>query len=321
MEDKDLRHFFKTMQANISKHHIPAHASSAAFFVFLSVIPVLILLFSILRYTPLNQEALLSMIEGVFPASVQTFISGIIEEVYAHAGSYFSVAIVAVVWSAAKGILSIMTGLNIINDEKKNKNYLILRLWASIYTIILVLVLLLIIIAIMLGGFVFDLAMNELSDYIQIAELVSTLRFAVVWIVLVFTFVILYAKVPSVKMKLSYQIPGALFAATMWSLFSYIFSIYADSTNAFSMYGSLTTLIVVLLWLYFNMQFLFYGAEINHYLLPMKIREDEKREAIRKEKREYRKLARELEKKEKIESKKEKLELKKIKKDNKKVNA
>lgn len=299
MKDKDLKRFFKTVSTNINTHHIPAHASSAAFFVFLSIIPVLILLFVILTYTPLDQDSLFSMFEGVLPTSMEPFMISIIEDVYDKANSYFSIAIIAVVWSAAKGIHSIMTGLNVITDSKKNNNFFILRLWAAIYTIILVLILLALLIAMILGGFVFDLAMNEISRYFQIVNLVTTLRFAVVWIILVFIFMILYAKVPSEKMKLSYQIPGALFAATMWSLFSYIFSLYVDKFDAFSMYGSLTTLIVILLWLYFNMQFLFYGAEINHYLLPMKIQAYEKKEEERKEKKEYRKLERELIRKEK----------------------
>ncbi|MFR5151104.1 MAG: YihY/virulence factor BrkB family protein [Ruminococcus sp.] len=60
--------------------------------------------------------------------------------------------------------------------------------------------------------------------------------------------------------------PGALLIAAGWSLFSYFFSIYFDMFPGFSnMYGSLTALIMVMLWLYICMNLLLYGAEINAY--------------------------------------------------------
>jgi len=294
MKDKSFKNFFKTISKDINKHYIPAHSASAAFFVFLSLIPILVLLCAIITYTPMEEETLLQFISGILPASMGGFISNIIKEVYAKSSSYISFAAIAVIWSAAKGILSIMNGLNLINHSKKTKNYLILRLWASVYTIILIVVILFSLYVMVFGGLIFDLLVNELSQYFQIMYLVATLRFAVVWIVLFLLFVILYAKVPNEKMKMSYHVTGALFSATMWSLFSYLFSLYVEKTGAFSMYGSLTTFIIILLWLYFNMQFLFYGAEINRYLLPMKIEQHEKKIIEQARKKEANKMQRDL---------------------------
>ena len=60
-----------------------------------------------------------------------------------------------------------------------------------------------------------------------------------------------------------YFAPSALFFCKI----SYVFAIYLKYAGNMSvLYGSLTTLIVVMLWLYSCMYLLFIGAEINHYL-------------------------------------------------------
>ena len=68
-------------------------------------------------------------------------------------------------------------------------------------------------------------------------------------------------------MELSKHIPGAVLAAAGWLLYSYAFSIYVDRFNGFSnMYGSLTTIILIMLWLYFGMYITLIGAEFNQLL-------------------------------------------------------
>ncbi|MCD7765655.1 MAG: YihY/virulence factor BrkB family protein [Lachnospiraceae bacterium] len=78
----------------------------------------------------------------------------------------------------------------------------------------------------------------------------------------------MYSYLPGRRMRFSSQLPGAIFASISWSIFSFIFSMYLDySTNMSVIYGSLTTLVVVMLWLYVCMYLWFIGAEINHYLM------------------------------------------------------
>ena len=80
-------------------------------------------------------------------------------------------------------------------------------------------------------------------------------------------FLILYKMLPNRKATLKSQVPGAVLIAAGWSLFSYFFSIYFDMFPGFSnMYGSLTALIMVMLWLYICLSILFYGAYLNQLL-------------------------------------------------------
>ena len=63
---------------------------------------------------------------------------------------------------------------------------------------------------------------------------------------------------------------GAAFSAVGWMILSWIFSVYLDIFKGFSsMYGSLTTIVLIMLWLYFCMYILLLGGEVNMILRDM----------------------------------------------------
>lgn len=69
------------------------------------------------------------------------------------------------------------------------------------------------------------------------------------------------------KTTLRKQLPGAVFTAWGWLLISFIFSIYLDIFEGFSdMYGSMTTIVLIMLWLYLCMYVILLGGEVNALL-------------------------------------------------------
>ena len=65
--------------------------------------------------------------------------------------------------------------------------------------------------------------------------------------------------------------PGALFTGAGWILFSYIFSVYINNFSNYSrIYGSLTAIVLLMLWLYSCMTILLYGAEVNMEIIRHK---------------------------------------------------
>ena len=62
-------------------------------------------------------------------------------------------------------------------------------------------------------------------------------------------------------------------AALGCSVFSYCFSVYVDNYNDFSSYGSINTIIIIMLWLYFTMYILLYGAYIGNYVTSQDTKE------------------------------------------------
>ena len=97
-------------------------------------------------------------------------------------------------------------------------------------------------------------------------NILSTRSFLAI-VLLVACFTGLYTYLPHRHLLARRQLPGALFSTFGWMLFSYGFSMYFNFFSRFSyMYGSLTAIILLMLWIYFCICILFLGAEINCHL-------------------------------------------------------
>ena len=82
--------------------------------------------------------------------------------------------------------------------------------------------------------------------------------------VLVIFSLMLYRYLPNRRGRFRDQLPGAMFAAVGWMVISWVFSIYLDVFKGFSnMYGSLTTIVLIMLWMYFCMYCILIGGEFN----------------------------------------------------------
>lgn len=255
---------------HMSKTNVNAYAASAAFFIFLSLIPIIILLCSLLPYTPLQKSDLQIAVNEVMPLPMVSFMLPLIDSLYNSTVGVMSFAAIVTVWSAGKGMLALMRGLNAMNGVMEDRNYVIQRILASFYTVIMLILLLVSLILMVFG----NTLVRVLSDYIPVLdELVSFLMLfkpLFSWGILTVAFMVIYAYVPNVKLKVKNQFPGALFSAIAWNLFSWGFSIYIETFNDFSVYGSLSAIVVIMLWIYTCMYLLLVGAHINRFVVPFR---------------------------------------------------
>ena len=136
--------------AIISSHHTGAYAAQAAYFFMLSLIPIIILLITMVQFTTVSQEEVLETVMQIFPTSVEGMVRSIVMEVYRQSGATISLSVIMVVWSAGKGVLSITSGLNCIYDNTETRNYVFLRLRASLYTVLFIVA---IVLSLVLSGF------------------------------------------------------------------------------------------------------------------------------------------------------------------------
>ena len=115
-----------------------------------------------------------------------------------------------------------------------------------------------------------NLALRFLPFLRFLSPYLISLRSILSLIILAVFFTGLYTFLPYEKMRLKSQLPGAVFSTVCWILFSFAFSLYFKYFSRFStMYGSLASVAVLMLWLYFCICILFMGAEINFHLSRM----------------------------------------------------
>ena len=197
------------------------------------------------------------------PSPIVPMMSSLIESLYNSTVGVTSVAAIVTVWSASKGMLSIMRGLNAMNGVVEDRNYFVQRILASFYTILLLIVLLLSLVFMVFGTTLVRLLNDRIPILDHLMSIAMHFKPLFSWGILTLVFMVIYAYVPNVKLKLTKQFPGALFTAISWNLFSWGFSAYIERFNDFGVYGSLSTIIVVMMWLYFCMYILLLCAETN----------------------------------------------------------
>ena len=121
------------------EHRLNAAAAHAAFFIILSFIPCIILLFSLLQFTSIDKVTITVMIQKMLPREMQTFFSGIIRDAYNRTASTVSLSALATVWSAGRGMMALTQGLQWIAGIKESRNYFAVRLRATLYTLVMLL--------------------------------------------------------------------------------------------------------------------------------------------------------------------------------------
>ncbi len=267
--NKKLFIIFRDFSKQLSRDNIGAFASSTAFFFFLSLVPILMIVCSVLPYTPLTENNLMSAVTRITPDSMDPLMVSIISQMYDRSLNVLPIAIIVTIWSAGKGMLALMRGLNVVNGVVEDRNYFTLRIAASFYTIITLVALLLSLLFSIFGKGLIHSIVQGIPQINNIIALMIHMRFLFVWAFLALVFTFIYTFIPNKKLKLRYQIPGAIFSSITWSVYSYGFSIYVDNFNGMSTYGSLSTIALILMWLYFCIYILLIGANMNRYFSPV----------------------------------------------------
>lgn len=238
-------------------------AASTAFFAFLSLIPMLILVCSILPFIHGSQELFLSVVDSTLPSSLETFGISIIEEIYDKSITLISVSAVLMLWVSGKGFYALKAGINAVRHVREFRGMFFQRLIASLYTIIFIICIVFAFVFMLFGNSLNEALIRILPTYSYIYQFMMHFRFLFVWAVMTVFLQIAFAILPNEKVSIRLQLPGALFSSIVWSVFSWGFSIYIDKMNGFGMYGSLTTIIAIMMWLYIGFYILLIGVSIN----------------------------------------------------------
>ena len=236
-------------------------AAGTSFFMILSIFPLLMLVLSLLRYLPWTLQDLLNMLSTVLPEPLMGTVGALMRELYtSNLLAVISVTVLVALWSASRGVFGIINGINTILGSDEHRSYLRRRLTAIFYTFLMIIALFL-----TLGLQVFGRSLLALIDRhdIRILEAIAQLihqrnLFTMALLTLLFTAI--YAFFPAKHMHLRHVFPPALMTAIGWLVFSYLFAIYVDYGGGSRFYGSMTTVILGMLWLYICMCMLFVGG-------------------------------------------------------------
>ncbi len=256
----------------IQKMGIPGHAANAGYFIVVSIFPALVLILSILRYTDLDANDLLRLVEGVIPQALMGTAEKLIVSTYAHTSSaVVSVSALGALWSASRGVYGMLTGLNAIYGVREDRGYWYTRGISVAYTFGLLLVLLLTLVLNIFGEALLEMLKQSTIPFLQILSSVVNLRFFLLLLLQTGLFTAIFMVFPNRKNSFRDSVPGALLASLGWQIFTKLFSVYVEYFRGYTnIYGSVYAVALSMLWLYFCLLILFYGGALNRLLMKRK---------------------------------------------------
>lgn len=261
---RKLKSIVENFIEDMSKQNISAFASSTAFFFFLSMVPIMIILFVIIPYTPLTRMDILAVLKKFLPADLDSIIIYFLDSAYKKSTGVLPMAILVTLWSAGSGTLALKRGLNAIYEIEEKWNYFVVRIFSSLYTLVMLIVSLFLMLLVVFEKQMLALALGFYPDLKVFLNIFLPFRYLVLWVVLLLFISVIFTFLPSKRQRFIEQLPGAGFVAMAWSLFSYGFSGYVSVAD-YSVYGSLAVVIIMMFWLYMCMYILLLGAYLNYY--------------------------------------------------------
>ena len=251
------------------KDNIGASAAQSAFFLIISLIPFLLLFSSLLQYTVVSEAMLLEFVNDLMPEYIAPFVISIINEVYHKPVGIVSVTAITAIWSSAKGVQHMAAGLNVIYGIRGTRNWLVRRFWAVVYMAVFLAAVVAALVFLVFGNRIHGMLIGYVPLLASATDFIFRFRGLIVLGLMGCVFTVLYRTLPNGRemekgrLTLQNQFPGALLCAVAWNLFSMGISVYIDYFNGFSMYGSLTVVVLLMLWLYFGMYIMMLCAEVN----------------------------------------------------------
>ncbi len=258
----------RKLAGEVRELEISVHSANACYFIILSAFPTLVLLLGLLRYTRLEPLDLMDLMEGFLPDALEPYAWNMISGTYSNTSrAVLSVSALTALWSASRGIYSLMKGLNNIYGVDDHRGWLQTRLMCVVYMVLFILVLLLTLVVHVFGNTLIEFLRLQGGRFWLWIDLLN-LRFFVLVAVQTLLFCVMFMYLPGRDNGFRESLPGALLASIGWMGVSALFSVYVEHFSGYTnIFGSVYAVALIMLWLYVCVSILFYGALLNRMLV------------------------------------------------------
>lgn len=257
---------------DIASMQIPLYAANACYFLSMSVFPALLLILASLRFTPLSATDLIRLLESILPSALMGAAESLIVSVYYNSSAgLLGISAIAALWSSSTGIHGLIAGMNSVYGVKEGRDWLHTRLLSVGFTFVFLIVLIVTLVFQVFGGALADQFLSDRSPFVRF--LLGMIDWRAAWLLTaqVLIFAMMYVVLPNRGNPFIQCLPGAIFAALGWQVFSAVFSFYVEHmvTRYTNIYGSVYTVAIGLLWGYSCMCILLFGGVVNRLVKRM----------------------------------------------------
>jgi len=252
----------------IQKNSLTTRASSLAFRFFLAIFPTIIFLFSIIPYIPIKNfhAQLLDLIRQVLPANAYELTESTITDLISNKNTgLLSFGFIFALYLASDGVNAMILAFNQTYRSVKKASFIMTRLRSLLLLFILTFLMITAIGLIVFSGVIIHYLVDHQYLYNDFSIYAIKLgKFLILLLLFLLGISSLYYIGNTHHNKFRFISAGSTLATLLTILLSSGFAYYVNNFATYNkIYGSIGTLIVVMLWLYFNSLVLLIGFELN----------------------------------------------------------
>ena len=260
--------FLKKMFAKISDNDTTERAASVSYSLILAVFPTVIFFFTLIPYVPIPdlEEQIMGFFQRVLPGDTFSTVNTTILDIISRPRSgVLSLGFVLALYSATSGLVALMQAFNSAYEWSERRSFFKVRGIAVLLTIMLAFALVLAVIVLIIGGIVSDyLTHFGILDNVIFINLLIVGRYLIVFAVFVGVVSVIYRFGPDVTLKWTFIMPGAVTASVLIVLTTFGFSYYVSNFGSYNkLYGSIGTLIALMIWINLISLLLIIGFDMN----------------------------------------------------------
>lgn len=264
LKGSKFKEFFQRIWKVINLPEMGLLPGQLAFFLVLAIIPTLTLVSYGASILNLSIDFIYDFLQKAFSPEIAQLILGTSDIFYA--GLKLTIVIIMCYYLASNGANSVIVTSNTIYGIK-NGNWFKRRLKAIVMSILFVLLIVFILVIPLFGDMIINLIQSvNLNQGVTdaIVRVYDYLRSPVMWILLFLMIKIIYIIAPDREITSHNTTYGAIFTTVTWILTTFIYSFYINNiANYSTIYGNLTNICVIMIWLYFISYFFVLGMSLN----------------------------------------------------------
>ncbi|MCI6173599.1 MAG: YihY/virulence factor BrkB family protein [Clostridiales bacterium] len=244
-----------------------AYAATCAYFLMISFVPFFMIIMAAARSEHADVSGLTASLLAIVPSGLKEYVMTIIHEAQSNSYVIVPLSVLILIWSAAKVFHALSNGLNVISKAKETRGWFFLRVRSMLYVVLFMLFVMAALLLSIFGPGIRSWLIRSAPGFDEVYRFLFRFRSLAGYFGLIIVFLFIYKFLPNCHYTFRSQFPGALIVSTVWMFFSYLMSIYYEHNQNFSsIYGSLTGVVLAMIWLYFCCYFLLFGAELNRVI-------------------------------------------------------
>jgi membrane protein len=267
-KEKSIYQVGKFFANGLFEENLNLRASSLAFNFFIALFPLIIFLFTLIPYIPVDNldEQITSFIDQMLPTNASIFLNETIQDILTNQNAgLLSFGFIAALYFSSNGFASLIQAFDQGVHHKMQRNWFDIRL----KSIALLLIVLSLLITTILLSLTFSFGLDLVDTQVSLNDRFSFLLLKVVGILLTFGLVyFIYSSIyyfgSNKESEWHFFSPGSTVATLLSLLTTNGFRMYVENFNSYNkLYGSVGTLLVVMLLIYFNCIVVLIGFELN----------------------------------------------------------